>query len=65
MTCLLIVPIGLATAADIALSNASFLFITVTLYTVLKSGTLLWILLWGICLRLSPAPGSSVSCASA
>ena len=52
VTCLLIVPIGLATAADIALSNASFLFITVTLYTVLKSGTLLWILLWGICLRL-------------
>ena len=52
LTCLIIGPIGLATAADIVLSNASFIFITVTLYTIIKSGTLLWILLWGICLRL-------------
>jgi solute carrier family 35 protein C2 len=51
-TLILTAPIGLATAADITLSNFSFLFITVTLYTIVKSGSLLWLLFWGVVLRL-------------
>ena len=51
-TMILTAPIGLATAADITLSNFSFLFITVTLYTIVKSGSLLWLLFWGVTLRL-------------
>lgn len=45
-------PIGIATAADVTFSNVSFLFITVTLYTIVKSGSLLWLLFWGVLLRL-------------
>jgi len=40
------IPIGVATALDIALSNMSFLFITVTFYTIIKSGSILWLLFW-------------------
>ena len=45
-------PIGLATAGDVVLSNVSFLYITVTLYTIIKSASLIWILVWGILLKL-------------
>jgi len=36
------VPIGICTGADVAFSNLSFLFISVTFYTILKAGSLLW-----------------------
>ena len=45
-------PIGVATAADVTFSNVSLLYITVTLYTISKSGSLLWLLFWGVLLRL-------------
>jgi solute carrier family 35, member C2 len=48
----LVIPIGLATAADIVFSNFSFLYITVTLYTILKSASLLWLLFWGVLFML-------------
>jgi hypothetical protein len=46
-TILVVIPVALATAGDVALSNAAFLFITVTLYTIIKSASLLWIFFWG------------------
>lgn len=51
-TVLIIAPIGMATAGDVVLSNVSFTYITVSLYTVVKSGSLLWILFWGVLLGL-------------
>mmetsp|Transcript_38110 Transcript_38110/g.75340 ORF Transcript_38110/g.75340 Transcript_38110/m.75340 type:complete len:427 (-) Transcript_38110:330-1610(-) len=47
-TALVVVPIALATAGDVALSNTAFLFISVTLYTIIKSSSLLWILFWAL-----------------
>ncbi|KAF1317841.1 Drug/metabolite transporter, partial [Globisporangium splendens] len=46
----LAVPIGLCTALDIMLSNLSFFYITVTFYTIVKSGGNVWNLLFSICL---------------
>lgn len=37
-----VIPIGFATAGDILLSNVSFMFATVTFYTIVKSGSLMW-----------------------
>ncbi|DAZ98664.1 TPA: hypothetical protein N0F65_008790 [Lagenidium giganteum] len=50
MTCIniLAVPIGLCTALDITFSNLSFFYITVTFYTVVKSGGNVWNLLFSI-----------------
>jgi hypothetical protein len=36
------VPIGVCTAMDVALSNLSFLFISVAFYTILKASAVLW-----------------------
>lgn len=47
-----IVPIGVSTALDIMLSNLSFRFVTVSFYTIIKAGSLLWILLWALVLGL-------------
>ncbi|CAM9303284.1 unnamed protein product [Hapterophycus canaliculatus] len=43
-----VIPIGLATAGDILLSNLSFVTATMTFYTIVKSGSLMWILLWAV-----------------
>lgn len=48
------VPVGAATALDIACSNLSLLFITVSFYTVAKSSTLAWTLAWAVALKLEP-----------
>ncbi|CAM9242880.1 unnamed protein product [Chrysoparadoxa australica] len=48
------VPIGVMTALDIMLSNWSFRFINVTFYTIAKSASLLWILMWALLLKLVP-----------
>lgn len=48
------IPIGCCTAVDVAFSNLSFLFISVTFYTILKSGAILWILVWAVLMRLEP-----------
>eukprot|EP00656_Telonema_subtile_P056628 TRINITY_DN9094_c0_g1_i3.p1 TRINITY_DN9094_c0_g1~~TRINITY_DN9094_c0_g1_i3.p1 ORF type:complete len:437 (-),score=71.42 TRINITY_DN9094_c0_g1_i3:133-1443(-) len=47
-----IVPIGIATAVDIVLSNQAYLFVTVTLMTIIKSGSPIFILGWAFALRL-------------
>lgn len=36
------IPIGVCTAMDVAFSNLSFLFISVTFYTILKASAVLW-----------------------
>lgn len=41
-----------ATAADVALSNQAFLFISVTTYTIIKSSVPVWILIFSVCLGL-------------
>ncbi|CAN0416333.1 unnamed protein product [Pylaiella littoralis] len=43
-----VIPIGFATAGDILLSNLSFMVSTVAFYTIVKSGSLMWILLWAV-----------------
>jgi len=47
-----IIPTGAATSLDVALSNLSFLYITVTYYTIVKSSVPLWILAFSIWLKL-------------
>lgn len=42
VTIRMIVPVGIATAGDILLSNKSLEFITMTFYTIVKSGSLMW-----------------------
>lgn len=37
-----VIPIGFATAGDILFSNISFIYCTVTFYTIVKSGSLMW-----------------------
>ena len=37
-----VVPIGVATAGDILLSNLSYIVSTVSFYTIVKSGSLIW-----------------------
>lgn len=46
-----VVIIGLATSGDIVLSNLSFTYATVTFYTIVKSGSLMWILIWALVFR--------------
>jgi solute carrier family 35 protein C2 len=47
-----VAPVGMATALDIACSNLSFLYITVTYYTITKSSVPLWILICSVLLGL-------------
>eukprot|EP00310_Coccolithus_braarudii_P016888 CAMPEP_0183359984 /NCGR_PEP_ID=MMETSP0164_2-20130417/53922_1 /TAXON_ID=221442 /ORGANISM="Coccolithus pelagicus ssp braarudi, Strain PLY182g" /LENGTH=444 /DNA_ID=CAMNT_0025534227 /DNA_START=332 /DNA_END=1666 /DNA_ORIENTATION=+ len=47
-----VMPLGFTTAGDIAFSNLSLLYITVTYYTIFKSSVPLWILLFSVCLGL-------------
>uniref|UniRef100_A0A7S2FM58 Sugar phosphate transporter domain-containing protein n=1 Tax=Florenciella parvula TaxID=236787 RepID=A0A7S2FM58_9STRA len=52
LTLQVIFPIGFMTATDVMLSNVSFKFVTVTFYTIVKSSTLVWILLWAVLFRI-------------
>ena len=47
-----VVPTGIISALDIGLSNWSFMFITVSLYTMVKSSCILWILFFSLILGL-------------
>lgn len=51
----------MCTAVDVAFSNLSFMFISVTFYTILKSGALIWILVWAVIMRLEPLTGEIVA----
>jgi solute carrier family 35, member C2 len=51
---LIAVPIGVATALDVMLSNFSLMYITLTLYTIIKSSVLIWTFFWGVVLRIEP-----------
>ena len=46
------VPIGMSTAMDVMLSNFSLMYISLTLYTIIKSSVLIWTFLWGVLLRI-------------
>ena len=46
------VPIGITTAVDVAMSNLSFLYITVTFYTIVKSSALIFVLIFGLLFNL-------------
>jgi len=47
-----IVPIGVSTALDVGMSNLAFRFVSVTFYTILKSGSLMWLLLWAVWMKV-------------
>lgn len=55
-----VAPTALATALDVGLSNWSFLYITVSLYTMTKSSAVLFILIFSLIFKLeelvSPTP---------
>lgn len=48
----LILPCALASAGDIGLSNASLIFIPLSLYTMVKTSSLLFVLIFGLLFRL-------------
>ncbi|GMF54625.1 unnamed protein product [[Candida] boidinii] len=47
-----ILPCSLASAGDIGLGNTSFRFITLSLYTMIKTSSLVFVLLWGVLFKL-------------
>lgn len=47
-----IVPCAIASAGDIGMGNVSFRFVTLTFYTMVKSSSLAWVLLFGILFKL-------------
>ena len=52
---------GFATAADVALSNQAFLFISVTYYTIVKSSVPVWILVFSVRARFTRKPRLCIS----
>lgn len=46
------IPCGLVTALDVGLSNLSLVYITITFYTMVKSATPIFVLLWAYILRI-------------
>ncbi|GBG29277.1 Solute carrier family 35 member C2 [Hondaea fermentalgiana] len=48
------VPVGCATALDVAASNASYLYVSVTFYTIVKSSSLVFTLLFSVLYKLQP-----------
>ena len=47
-----ILPCSLASAGDIGLGNAAFRFVTLSLYTMVKTSALIFVLLWGVFFKL-------------
>lgn len=47
-----ILPCSLASAGDIGFGNAAFRFITLSLYTMVKTSSLIFVLLWGVVFKL-------------
>ncbi|CDK26812.1 unnamed protein product [Kuraishia capsulata CBS 1993] len=50
--CYKILPCSVSSAGDIGLGNTSFKFITLSLYTMIKSSSLVFVLLWGVVFKL-------------
>lgn len=55
-----IAPVGVAIGADIALSNLSLVYITITLYTMCKSTTPVFVLIFAILFGLARGPHSDL-----
>lgn len=47
-----VLPTALCTAADIAFSNLSMLYVTVSIYTIIKSSVPMWVLIFSVLLGL-------------
>lgn len=47
-----ILPCSIASAGDIGLGNTAFRFITLSLYTMVKTSALIFVLLWGVFFKL-------------
>ncbi|ODV95167.1 hypothetical protein PACTADRAFT_49913 [Pachysolen tannophilus NRRL Y-2460] len=56
-----IFPCSLSSAADIGFGNFSFKFITLSLYTMVKSSSIVFVLLWGIVFKLEKMSGRLLS----
>jgi len=52
-------PIGISTALDVMLSNFSLLYITLTLYTIIKGTVLIWVFLWGVLFNIEKFKAST------
>ncbi|CAM9482436.1 unnamed protein product [Discosporangium mesarthrocarpum] len=50
-----VIPIGITTSLDILLSNLAFLYVTVSFYTIIKSGSIMWTALWAVVFKFEPA----------
>ena len=57
----LAVPIGICTCLDIMFSSIAFTYISITLYTIVKSGGTIWNLLFSILLKLQTPSWTLVS----
>mmetsp|Transcript_15059 Transcript_15059/g.17042 ORF Transcript_15059/g.17042 Transcript_15059/m.17042 type:complete len:459 (-) Transcript_15059:131-1507(-) len=58
------VPVGITTALDVAASNASYLYVSIPFYTVVKSSTILFVLFFSILYRLQPFKLSLIAVAT-
>ena len=58
----LVLPMGIASAVDVALSNEALKLSGVAVYTVAKSTSLLWNLAFSLCLHLVPLSFRLISC---
>lgn len=47
-----VVPIGVTTALDIVFSNMSIKYISVTLYTIIKTSVIVWTFVWALLFRI-------------
>lgn len=47
-------PIGVATALDVMLSNYSLLYVSITLYTIIKASILIWTFIFGVLVKIEP-----------
>ena len=58
----LVVPIGVMTVADVAFSNQALIYLTVGLYTTIKSSSLVFVFAFGCALGLEPFRWRTFAC---
>jgi hypothetical protein len=58
----LVVPIGVTTVADVAFSNQALIYLTVGLYTTIKSSTLVFVYAFGVALGLETFRWRTCAC---
>ena len=54
------VPVGITTALDIAASNASYIYVSIPFYTIVKSSAVIFVLFFSILYKLQPMDTSLI-----